>query len=342
LGTDDQKSNNNSLNQKDSSSTQKNDSIIFPPTLENFTTLKFRGSDTLCISKLVRDLQIEGYSSDRYLIRVNGKNTKTRKIESIVGNNVTAIVDGYIRTLVSKNILSGKEFDVGGSNATKELIAADSIEFFIERSLYKELIQKANLTYLAFYKPGLEVSESLLKKLFEAEHIDSAIAIAKHLDSIISVEILTKYFENHDFTTDKRELICEAFRSLEKTCAHNDYFSFVTVLNLGDFISDNYKSPEYVNPVIYCIESLGYVSAHSERSKGYVRNFLSILLMENMEFLHKHIVWAALSTLKTSLNKDINVSEIRRRVEENFPGDHILLQLTIDMDRKLKLFKGIL
>jgi len=216
-------------------------------------------SDTLCLIRFINLLEKKGADLNKLFATIIGRNIKDGTIydkeHPLRGRISYSILDGYIRSLAICDVKNNKnKLEVGGSNATKEDIAANKISIIIPQEYY----YKYHMPHLPFY---LKKSKATLKELryaYEKDQIDTAIALARRIPKKLSYQVLSHYLEK-PLNNERMEFVCEGFRYLGVLYEKDDNIAISSFNNLRAFVETFSQQNMYNKSIVYALESLGYI-----------------------------------------------------------------------------------
>jgi hypothetical protein len=277
--------------------------------LTNPVELEFQGFDTLALGRLFHFLASNQVSTSEHTIYVRGRDNHNGRAVSMVAKGASGVVDSYIRTVFANEIESKEPYDIGGSNATKERIAADEVTVYIDPCIFDAL--PTSHSYLRIYASSRKSQlDSDLTTFVRCNQIEAAITVAKLLANQRSSKLLFKYL-NAGFPADIMELVCEAFRCLSRPCSLDEKLAVRVTSSLAEYVNRHITKAEFAVSVIYAIESLGYVAPAHATTRALFCDFMNCLLFEDSHCLsHRQLVWASLVAIARAPSPNLDMGLI--------------------------------
>jgi Archaeal transcriptional regulator TrmB len=296
------------------------------------------GSDTLSAARLVASIKQEkGLLSGGVAVSVVGvakdnpdrSFAKTAEIDDVN-------LDGYVRNILIRD-LARRRYTVGGSNATKEDVAASSIMVVLNRDILYDTTQGN----LSVYESTTKTDDGLRHLIEHADIPMAHIAYARSLKTPLALRYLGQVLQNNK-SSQILEYAAEGFRSFEgvyakhRTCANEAAKSLLT------FIQRSANRQELGTAIVYAAESLGYIARSSHEASPEIAEFLlGMIGNDHVREIHKDIFWSAIVGISHHLLTEAELSNVEA-VLPNFRShaDFVTMKNVVTKIRNNHLLRG--
>lgn len=278
-------------------------------------TLIIDGNDISYLVRIVNYCLSMGYHPK---IDVYGKSNSSGEMVNVELYSSKSEVDLYIRG-VSGLTVEKKYLTVGGSNATKQDIAAKKFTIHLPNNIYSELVSMH--AWICVYNVSIDSSNiySFLKGYPITEtSINDFVALLKRYpnESIIN-QLLDILLSKNSFGDKILSSIVESFRTLNELCLINPILEKKIIYVLERFVYKSFIN-FYYKSTIYAVEAIGAIQNSEETSR--VSKNVTVFIIKNIETwsnskYREHLIWCSLSMLKTS-NKIIS-SDYRKFISNS-------------------------